>query len=92
MVLRRLLGLAGLGPGPDAKDIEIAVLRQLRMYPVCLRHAEVIDRYCALFPEWARSEALRDEAAHLIKEAECLIRESQDRRFDLQDDQGWPTD
>ena len=27
MVLRRLLGLAGLGPGPDAKDIEIAVLR-----------------------------------------------------------------
>jgi hypothetical protein len=27
MVLRRVLGLAGLGPGPDAKDIEIAVLR-----------------------------------------------------------------
>jgi hypothetical protein len=27
MVLRRLIGLLGLGPSPDAKDIEIAVLR-----------------------------------------------------------------
>jgi hypothetical protein len=27
VLLRRLLGLAGLGPAPDAKDAEIAVLR-----------------------------------------------------------------
>jgi len=27
VLLRRLLGLAGLGPAPDAKDLEIAVLR-----------------------------------------------------------------
>jgi transposase InsO family protein len=27
VIVRRLLGLAGLGPAPDAKDIEIAVLR-----------------------------------------------------------------
>jgi hypothetical protein len=27
VILRRLLGLAGLGPAPDAKNIEIAVLR-----------------------------------------------------------------
>jgi hypothetical protein len=28
VIVRRLLGLAGLGPAPDAKDIEIAVLRR----------------------------------------------------------------
>jgi putative transposase len=28
VVLRRLVGLVGLGPGPDAKDVEIAVLRR----------------------------------------------------------------
>jgi len=27
VVLRRLLGLAGLGGSPDAKDVELAVLR-----------------------------------------------------------------
>jgi putative transposase len=27
MIVRRLLGLVGLGPAPDAKDVEIAVLR-----------------------------------------------------------------
>lgn len=27
MVLRRLIGLLGLGPSPDAKDVELAVLR-----------------------------------------------------------------
>src|SRR6266536_2188258 len=27
VIVRRLLGLAGLGPAPDAKDVEIAVLR-----------------------------------------------------------------
>jgi hypothetical protein len=27
MVLRRLVGLLGLGPSPDAKDVELAVLR-----------------------------------------------------------------
>lgn len=27
MVVRRVLGLIGLGPSPEAKDVEIAVLR-----------------------------------------------------------------
>jgi putative transposase len=27
LLVRRLLGLAGVGPRPDAKDVEIAVLR-----------------------------------------------------------------
>jgi putative transposase len=27
LVIRRVLGLIGLGPAPDAKDVEIAVLR-----------------------------------------------------------------
>jgi hypothetical protein len=27
LVVRRLLGLAGRGPAPDVKDVEIAVLR-----------------------------------------------------------------
>jgi putative transposase len=27
MILRRFLGLVGLGPKPDAKDVKIAVLR-----------------------------------------------------------------
>jgi hypothetical protein len=27
MIVRGLLGLVGLGPAPDAKDVEIAVLR-----------------------------------------------------------------
>src|SRR3954470_17809906 len=27
VILRRVLGLVGLGPAPDAKDVEIAVLR-----------------------------------------------------------------
>src|SRR3954464_3240492 len=31
VVVRRVLGLVGLGPAPDAKDIEIAVLRHQLM-------------------------------------------------------------
>lgn len=31
VVVRRLLGLVGLGPAPDAKDVEIAVLRHQLM-------------------------------------------------------------
>jgi hypothetical protein len=27
MVLRRLIGLFGLGPSPDARDVELTVLR-----------------------------------------------------------------
>jgi hypothetical protein len=27
VIVRRVLGLVGLGPAPDAKDVEIAVLR-----------------------------------------------------------------
>jgi putative transposase len=31
VIVRRLLGLVGVGPAPDAKDIEIAVLRHQLM-------------------------------------------------------------
>jgi putative transposase len=31
LLVRRVLGLVGLGPGPEAKDIEIAVLRHQLM-------------------------------------------------------------
>src|SRR6266542_3574284 len=31
VIVRRVLGLAGLGPAPDAKDVEIAVLRHQLM-------------------------------------------------------------
>jgi putative transposase len=31
VILRRFLGLLGLGPAPDAKDVEIAVLRHQLM-------------------------------------------------------------
>src|SRR5919199_992239 len=31
MIVRRVLGLVGLGPAPDAKDVEIAVLRHQLM-------------------------------------------------------------
>jgi hypothetical protein len=31
LVVRRVLGLVGLGPSPDAKDVEIAVLRHQLM-------------------------------------------------------------
>ena len=31
VVVRRLLGLIGMGPAPDAKDVEIAVLRHQLM-------------------------------------------------------------
>jgi hypothetical protein len=31
VIVRRLLGLVGLGPAPEAKDVEIAVLRHQLM-------------------------------------------------------------
>jgi hypothetical protein len=31
VIVRRLLGLVGLGPAPDAKDVEVAVLRHQLM-------------------------------------------------------------
>ena len=31
VIVRRVLGLVGLGPAPDAKDVEIAVLRHQLM-------------------------------------------------------------
>src|SRR3989442_126844 len=34
VILRRILDLAGLGPAPDAKDVEIAVLRHQLMVVV----------------------------------------------------------
>jgi hypothetical protein len=59
---------------------------------VCVRHADVIDRYFDLFPEWGRSEELRYEAALLIDEAARLIRDSQGLRSDPWDGRGWCTD
>ena len=58
------------------------------MHAVCLSHAEVIDRYFKLYPERIRSQELVYEAAHLIKEAERLIGESQDLRAGGQGDHG----
>lgn len=65
---------------------EIPGREQLTAYPVCVPHAEVLDRYFRLFPERIRSEVLRYEAAHLVKEAERLVGESQDLRSDHWDD------
>jgi hypothetical protein len=42
VIVRRLLGLVGRGPAPDAKDVEIAVLRQQLMV---LRRQVVRPRY-----------------------------------------------
>jgi hypothetical protein len=35
LVLRRLLGMVGCGPAPDAKDVEIAVLRHQLASDTC---------------------------------------------------------
>jgi hypothetical protein len=43
MIVRRVLGLVGLGSNPDAKDVEIAVLRHQLMVlrrAMAYRHAE----------------------------------------------------
>jgi hypothetical protein len=42
LVARRLLGVVGLGPRPDAKDVEIAVLRHQLMV---LRRQAARPRY-----------------------------------------------
>jgi hypothetical protein len=53
ILARRVVGLVGCGPGPDAKDVEIAVLRhQLRV----LRR-RVVRRVCCI----ERSEAILTE-------------------------------
>ncbi|HEV8559540.1 MAG TPA: integrase [Actinophytocola sp.] len=40
LIVRRMLGLVGFGPAPDAKDVEIAVLRhQLRRQVARPRHS-----------------------------------------------------
>jgi len=42
LIVRRVLGLVGLGPAPDAKDVEIAVLRHQLLV---LRRVTVRPRY-----------------------------------------------
>ena len=71
---------------------EIPGRAPLTMYPVCLPHAEVLDRFFKLFPELVRSQELRYQAAQLIKEAERVLDESQDLRSDRPGDQSWRTD
>ena len=47
LLIRRVLGLVGLGPRPDDKDVEIAVLRhqlavlQARLLPVLATHRPI---------------------------------------------------
>ena len=94
MVLSRCTFGAANGEGirchrPAELLREIPGRERLTVYPVCSSHAEVIDRFAVLFPEWMRSEGLRDRAAQLVKEAERVIGESQDLRSDHRDDQGW---
>jgi len=48
MIVRRLPGLAGLGPAPDAKDVEIAVLR----------HQLTVVRRQIARPRYARGDRL----------------------------------
>jgi hypothetical protein len=58
VVLRRLLGLVGLGPAPDTKDVEIAVLRHVRHEALLFRMG-VRDRPSP----WRRSGGVKLEAA-----------------------------
>jgi putative transposase len=48
VLLRRVLGLLGIGPAPDAKDVEIAVLR----------HQLTVLRRQVARPRYARSDRL----------------------------------
>src|SRR3954451_1239164 len=55
VLVRRVLGLVGLGPAPDAKDIEIAVLRHQLM----VLRRQVTRRGTRRFPPcWRPAPAL----------------------------------
>jgi hypothetical protein len=81
LVVRRVLGLVGLGPTPDAKDVEIAVLRHqlavLRRQVARLRYTPtdrlVLASLAKLLPRRLRgrqdpNEGLADALRHRIVE------------------------
>jgi putative transposase len=70
VIVRGLLGLLGVGPAPDAKDVEIAVLRhQLAV----LRRQVTRPRYTPTDRMLLASLALRHEALLFRMEVENLM-------------------
>ena len=66
VLLRLVLGLLGIGPAPDAKDVEIAVLRHqlmvLRRQVARPRYSQTDRLALAVLPELAQISAHRTAA------------------------------